>query len=287
VPWYARIAAKLMLSRVPAGHDLWRRLNLFSHGAMHHVDYALGVYAHHFARRPAPVGEDFVMLEIGPGDSLLSAVIGAAYGVTRTHLIDVAAFATADLTPYRSAAHLLRARGLPAPDLAEVVDLDGVLRACNASYGTQGLNSLRAIPSSSVDFVWSQAVLEHVRRQQFADFAREMRRVLRPTGRCSHVIDLKDHLGGALNNMRIPSRWWEAEWMARSGFYTNRLRRSEMTRMFEAAGFEVDEVATVRWDTLPTPTRSLAREFRSIEADELLISEFDVVLTPAAAGMRH
>jgi SAM-dependent methyltransferase len=281
IPWWARIAVKLVLSRLPVGYGLWRRLNLFSHGAMHRVDYALNVFQQHFARRPVGSDSNLVLLEIGPGDSLLSAVIGAAYGAQYTYLIDVGAFATADVTLYRDAIRTLRTHGLTPPTLDGVVNTEDLLRACRASYSTQGLASLREIPTGSVDFVWSHAVLEHIRRHEFLDFMRETRRVLREGGICSHQIDLQDHLGGALNNMRIPSRWWEAEWMARSGFYTNRMRQSDMLRAFEAAGFVAKLVTSTRWETTPTPRRALAREFQGFGAEELRVKEFAVVLNPA------
>jgi SAM-dependent methyltransferase len=280
VPWWARIAAKLLLSRLPAGYSLWRRLNLFVHGAMDQADYALRVFRQHFAHSGTAVGQGFVGLELGPGDSLASAVIAAAYGATHTHLVDAGAFATTDLAVYREIARYLLTQGLKPPNLDRVSDMDGLLSACRASYGTRGLDSLRMIPSASVDFVWSHAVLEHIRRHEFLDFMRETRRILKDGGVCSHEIDLRDHLGGALNNMRIPSRWWEADWMARAGFYTNRLRSSEMIRTFESAGFSTAVVAMKRWQTMPTPRHALAGEFQGLDAGELLVQVFDVVLNP-------
>jgi SAM-dependent methyltransferase len=243
---------------------------------MHSADYALQVFHQHFARRPMGLCEGIVLLEIGPGDSLTSAVIGAAHGATHIYLVD--SVATDDLDVYREAARTLRSRGFAPPNLEDAASVDDLLCACRASYGTQGLVSLREIPTASVDFIWSHAVLEHLRRDEFDAFAREMRRVLRAGGRCSHLIDLKDHLGGALNNMRIPSRWWEAEWMARSGFYTNRLRKSEMIRAFESAGFVVEVVGAARWETMPTARSSLAKEFQGFDLEELLVKEFDVLL---------
>jgi predicted SAM-dependent methyltransferase len=137
---------------------------------------------------------------------------------------------------------------------------------------------LRAIPDTSVDFVWSQAVLEHIRLHEFDEMLAELHRIVRPGGILSHRIDLKDHLGGALNNMRIPGRFWEAEWMARSGFYTNRITFKNMIHRFELAGFKVDILHTDRWDRLPTPRQKMAAEFSAIPDDELLVSGFDVLL---------
>ena len=279
VPWWARIGAKLVLSRVPADYQRWRKLNVFVHGAMHKPEYALGVFKQHFAHMGSH-GRPFTALEIGPGDSVSSAVIAAAHGATRVYLIDAGMFATKELEVYRElAAYLRAAQDLQPPVLDSARDLDDVLKLCNATYGVQGLRSLREVPTESVDFIWSHAVLEHIRRNEFADFAHEMRRVLRPGGVCSHQVDLKDHLGGALNNLRISSRWWEAEWMARSGFYTNRLRMSQMVQAFESARFAVSVVAMRRWEQLPTPQKSFAREFSHLEAAELRISGFEVLLS--------
>lgn len=282
VPWYAKIAAKLVLSRLPVGYGWWRKFNLFAHGSMHKPEYAYGVFQKHFERSGfARKSEGFVAVEIGPGDSLLSAIAASAYGASRCYLVDVGAFATDDLVPYRNMASYLRSVNLTVPDVERADDLTGILKACNGVYETQGLKSLREIPSESVDFIWSNAVLEHIGRHEFLDFMFELRRILRPDGICSHRVDLKDHLGGALNNMRISSRWWEADWMASSGFYTNRLRYSQMIGLFREAGFEVDVAATNRWDTLPTPKISMAKEFRSFSEDDLLVKEFDVLLRPA------
>lgn len=280
VPWWMRIAAKLVLSRLPVAYALWRKLNLFEHGAMDQADYAVRVFQQHFAQSGLVVGQAFVGLELGPGDSLASAVIASTYGAAHTHLVDVGAFATTDLAAYRRVAQHLLARGMKPPNLDGITDMNGLLTACGASYGTGGLASLRMIPTRSVDFIWSQAVLEHIRRREFLDFMREMRRILKDDGVCSHEIDLRDHLGGALNNMRIPSRWWEADWMARSGFYTNRLRSSEMIHAFESAGFSTGIVAMKRWQSMPTPRRSFAEEFQDLDAEELLVQIFDVVLAP-------
>jgi SAM-dependent methyltransferase len=280
VPWWTRIAAKLVLSRLPVAYALWRKLHLFAHGAMDQTDYAVRVFQQHFAQSGLAVGEEFVGLELGPGDSLASAVIAAAYGATHVHLVDADAFATTDLAVYRRIAQHLLTQRLKSPNLDGVSDLHGLLTACRASYGTLGLASLRMIPTASVDFIWSHAVLEHIRRREFLDFMRETRRILKNDGVCSHEIDLRDHLGGALNNLRIPSRWWEADWMARSGFYTNRLRSSEMIRAFESAGFSTSIVAMKRWQSIPTPRHALAEEFQGLDAEELLVQVFDVVLNP-------
>lgn len=282
IPWYAKLAAKLLLSRLPASYSMWRKLNLFAHGAMHKPEYAYGVFRQHFERSNFSRKEGrFIALEFGPGDSLFSAIVAAAHGASGSYLVDAGPFATEDLTAYSDMVGFLCFHNLPVPVMDKVSDLAGLLKSCNAVYGTQGLRSLREIPSESVDFIWSQAAFEHIRRHEFLDTMRELRRVLRSGGVCSHRIDLKDHLGGALNNMRFANRLWEADWMAQSGFYTNRLRYSEMIELFRQAGFAVEVIATSRWVDVPTPQTSMAKEFRGLSDEDLLVKEFDVLLRPA------
>ena len=281
VPWYARIATKLLLSRLPFGYGFWRRLKIFVQGSMHEREYARRVYHQHFDRcRFARKDGGFVALEIGPGDSLLSAILAKAHGARASYLIDSGPYATADMTPYRDMTDYLRSRGLSPPDLDSVADIDGVLSKCDAIYKTGGLKSLHELPSNSVDFAWSQAVLEHIRRHEFLDFMRELRRVLRADGNSSHRVDLRDHLGGALNNLRFSPETWESDWMANSGFYTNRIRYGEMIRLFDQAGFQVEVLGTDRWSELPTPRSALHSVYRSLSDDDLLISGFDVLLRP-------
>lgn len=281
MPWWAKIGAKIVLSRLPLRYGFWQGLGLFRHGRMDSWSYALGVFDAHLNR--AGLVDDLsgrVVLEIGPGDSVATAIIARAHGA-RAILVDAGCFAKADLDGYRALCDLLAQHGYTPPDLGNARDLDDVLVACEARYLTEGLTSLRAIDSGSIDLIFSQAVLEHIRRHEFADTMRECRRILKPDGVCSHRVDLKDHLGGGLNNLRFSDRVWESAFFATSGFYTNRIQHSEMLSLFRNAGFDVTVLGTSRWQELPIRRASMAPAFREIGEEELLISGFDVLLRPA------
>ena len=68
---------------------------------------------------------------------------------------------------------------------------------------------LAHLPTNSVDFCLSNAVLEHVPKRDLALVAAELFRVLNRNGICVHRVDLKDHLGGGLNNLRFSEATWE------------------------------------------------------------------------------
>lgn len=281
IPWWAKIAAKLLLSRLSLSYKLWEQLGLFKHGHMEKPAYAFGVFKEHFDKVEFErKGKGFVALEIGPGDSLFSAMIARAFGASAIYLVDAGNFVRNDLQSYHAMQGLLVEKGLTTPKVENPSSLEQILSRCHAQYKTDGLSSLRTIPDQSVDFIWSQAVLEHVRKSEFYDTILEFRRVLRPDGVCSHRVDLKDHLGGALNNLRFPDQLWESNFMASSGFYTNRIRYSQMLSLYKQAGFDIDVLGVERWNTLPTPRARLAKCFRKFPDEELCISGFDVILRP-------
>ncbi|MGH2507673.1 MAG: methyltransferase, partial [Ktedonobacteraceae bacterium] len=163
LPWQVKIAAKIILSRIPSGYHFWQRLNLFKHGGMEQPEYALSVFLTHFNRVDfANKSSGFTALEIGPGDTLFSAMIARAYGARQCYLIDVGRFARDDIEPYRKMASELKRRGLDIPGIEESASLDALLSVCRSRYLTEGLRSFGAIPDGSIDFIWSQAVLEHI-----------------------------------------------------------------------------------------------------------------------------
>lgn len=284
LPWQLKIAAKLALAQVPGGAKPWHRAGLFRHGAMTSPDYALKVFRGHLERgRLEPkdlLGK--VGLELGPGDSLFSALILRGLGAAGAVLVDADDFASHDLSVYRAMVGLLEREGLAPPSLSDVGDRAALLASCEARYLTDGLASIRGLPDNSVDFMWSQAVLEHIRRDSFLETLRELRRVLKPDGLASHRVDLQDHLAEALNNLRFSERRWESAFFAEAGFYTNRIQYSEMLGLFEEAGFAVEMLGCRRWERLPTPRQALDGQFRDLSESELRVRGFDVLLRAPA-----
>ena len=281
-PWWLKIVLKLTLSRLPISYEQWRKINLFKHGPMESPAYAFEVFTSHFAKfENENEASDFTCLELGPGDSLFGALIARAYGANKTYLIDSGDYAHQDISPYVEMGRFLKNRGFVGVEVDEDNSLESLLRNRGGIYITSGLEGLRTIDDAVVDFVWSQAVLEHVKKDQFLDTMKELRRVVKPSSISSHRIDLKDHLDNALNNLRFSEKTWESSWMSRSGFYTNRIRYTEMLNLFVASGFRPTVNCVDRWDTLPTPRGKLCETFRSLDDQELRVSGFNVVLHPA------
>jgi hypothetical protein len=280
--WQVKIAAKVILSRLPIGYSTWRRIRLFRHGQMRNPSYAIDVFDRHLRASGFVPFNGFTALELGPGDSVASAVLAAAHGAAQVMLVDAGPFADPSLELYRRLAAALTASGLTPPRIQDSWTLSDLLEACQATYLTEGLASLRTIDSESIDFIWSHAVLEHVIRDEFDATQAELRRIIRPSGIASHRVDLEDHLAGSLNSLRFSGRIWESGFMRRSGFYTNRLRASEVIASLERAGFDVRSTID-SWERLPLTRRELSPEFQHYADSDLLGRALDLIATPVPA----
>ncbi len=279
IPWWMKLSTKVILSRLPISYHFWKNFALISHGNMDNPSYAYQVFTQHF-NRFQPTQKDFISLELGAGDSLFSALISKALGGGKSYLVDVGDFADKDIKKYQAMAQVLKDKNLPIEGIENCQNLTEVLEFCSASYLTSGLSSLKTIPDCSVDFIWSHGVIELIKRSELLDTLKELRRIIKPDGICSHLIPLVDSLG-ELNSLRFSQNVWESNFMANSGFYANRLRYSQLLELFKAAGFTPDVVQTRRWDTLPTPKSQLSKEFSSMSDEELSIYSFSVILQPA------
>lgn len=280
--WAVKIIAKIVLSRLPIPYGLWSALGLFRHGQMDTADYLLKVFNRHASDAfPDGLPENFIALELGPGDSLASMLVARAMGARKIYLVDAGPFARTDPQIYKDLAAQLTAAGVAVPDLTNARSLADIMAACNAIYLTEGVRSLATIPDASVDFIWSQAVLEHVRKAEFQQTSDELCRILSPRGKASHEIDYKDHLTGALNNLRFSEKLWESDMFAKSGFYTNRIQAPAMLDMLRASGYgAVQVIKQSVWPDVPIPRAALHKEFRKVPDDDLKINCIRVVTTP-------
>ncbi len=147
----------------------------------------------------------------------------------------------------------------------------------HTKYLCNGLSSLKKIPSSSVDFIFSQAVLEHVFRDEFEAIMSEFWRILKPSGLMSHVFDFKDHIESSLNNLRFSSSFWESGLVRKSLAYTNRFRPSEIVDLISKSGFEQVSEDRDRWEKLPLEISKFHKDFKKFSSDDFLTNGMTLV----------
>ena len=282
LPWWVKLCAKLVLARLPVPYSLWRKLKLFRHGEMNDPVRAIRTFQKYYLRasKHAGIATGFTVLELGPGDSILSGLVARSMGASHVWLVDAGAFADTNVAACHRTLGLLTQAGHTDLGLSDATSVEEVLRRANVTYLTRGTSSLAEIPDASIDFFWSQVVLEHVPYEEFPVFLRQLRRIVKPNGIGVHSVDFRDHLSDALNNLRFSHSTWEGRVFRNSGFYTNRIRPGAMLTLFRDEGFDPEVVATTHWTDIPTPRSSLAAPFHELPDAELSLAEYEVLLRP-------
>ncbi len=282
LPWWAKLYGKLVLARLPIPYSLWRKLKLFRHGEMNDPARAIRTFETYYfrARENAGIAPGFTVLELGPGDSILSGLVARSMGASQAWLVDAGSFADTDIAACHLTLELLKQEGHADLCITDVTSVEEVLKRANVTYLTRGTASLTEIPDASIDFFWSQVVLEHVPLDEFPEFLQHLRRIVKPNGIGVHSVDFRDHLSNSLNNLRFSSETWEGRIFRNSGFYTNRIRPSAMLELFREAGFDVEVVAETNWPKIPIPRSAMAMPFRELPESELRLAEFEVLLRP-------
>lgn len=253
VPWYVKLGVKLGLAAVGVHGARARFLGLArpSFGASDPTKL-FGTPQAWFERAAEVLGRrPRSLLEIGPGRMVLRAPLLAGLGAERIWFVDPADSAPHEAGPYLAAASTGRVHGIMAPDLSGCADRAAILARSGARLLIGGPSALAAIPDGSIDLVVSEAVLEHVRREDLAPLMAQLRRVTAPDGMGLHIVDFQDHLGGGLQHLRFSDRFWASPLVGRAGIYVNRLGLSAMAGRFRRAGFAVEVTEAVVWPKRP------------------------------------
>lgn len=272
VPWWVKFGAKLVMGALPVPARAWRALGLRRHSFR----------ADDLARLVPPMQERVArfatltgrapcnLLEVGPGAMVVRAPVAAALGLGPIWYLDVEDDAPRELEPWRRVAEAARTAGLTPPDLAGCATHEDVLKACDATMLVGGAEQLAALPAGSVDLVVSEAVLEHVRREDMAPLLAALHRVTASDGIGLHGIDLHDHLGGRLRHLGFGPSFWEGPAVARAALYCNRLGLSEHLAAFRAEGFVPEVTARLVWDTAPLPPGGRHPSLKRSTEDDLV-----------------
>ena len=302
--WRMKGAIQKVLGVVPARDQLHFRLQRHL-GALRHLAKELEakiedwtLMAGHLRDAKMPIsGTRFV--EMGTGWYPTFPLCLYLGGAARVDTIDLNRYLRKDLT--LEAATLLESRvpaiaeqaGRPEADVrAAYKELIGALRrGATVEEATGGVVRYRApgdaaatgLPNGSVDVVFSNSVLEHVRGDVIDRCFDEAMRILRPGGVIFHSVNCGDHYAyvdrsiNQLNYLRYSDDEWE-KWNNRF-LYQNRLRSNDFVVMAKRAGFAI-ELDTSR----PHPTRlaQLAEikvhpRFASYSEPQLAITSIDFI----------
>lgn len=226
--------------------------------------------------------DDKCVCELGPGSFLDNAYLAYQLGANKSVLLDIENLADADALQNDTDNEVLAKAGikalhsLPKPRANET--RRQYLSRMNGIYMENGLDGYREVLSNSVDCVFSNVVVQHIRKRIFISTFQEIYRFMREGGIAYHTIDFKDMIGGQKNHLRFPDAIWEDETHYNMPMYTNRIQFSEMCKIFEQIGFSIIKEEKTYFTESPCPRKYLAKEFEDISDEDLMTEGAWIVL---------
>ena len=126
--WLIKVFLKIIINKIPLLRKLFELFGVFKLGKMDSYFYANKIYKLHLNQyRQISTCKNKVMLEMGPGDSISTAIFGYASGFKKIFLIDVGNFATTNLEFYRNIISIIRNQGLRVPNIENAKSLEDIL----------------------------------------------------------------------------------------------------------------------------------------------------------------
>lgn len=233
-----KLTIKLILSSL--GQQRIKKLfGVFKHGKMDELDYAEKVVSEHIqVLKPFTEGK---LLELGPGESLSSAIIIKELFPSYTiDFIDISNYAQESSSLY------MKYLGIHKSNASNDEILRNFIEEMRINYSINGLEDLKKVKNEEYDLVFSQAVLEHIYLDEFEEHINNIYRILKKGGYFSSQIDFKDHLGGDHFNLLFSKKIWESTPFKKSGFYTNRISPSTMINTFKKSGFQDIQMSNIK-----------------------------------------
>jgi len=296
--WKAKAALQTVFSSVPGGEALnylcqrriFRNLPVSDDIFRATADNARRHLANLTEHGSVPV-DQATFYEFGAGKDLIIPLTYYCLGVEEQVIVDIRDLAREELIVD---AHRRLSSGV-VPDVVRSPESALRLRGRQQRLSALGVTyrapcDARAtgLDDSSVDYITSTSTLEHIPEADIRLILSESRRILRPDGRMSMLIDYQDHYSyadssiSAYNFLRYDEREW-ARWNP-SLQYQNRLRHSEYLAMFEAEGLEVVDEETVAGTPADLETIAElppAAPFRDRDPRDLAVRLAFVTLQPA------
>ena len=279
-----KIILKLILKRlfffVP-NNFLNSFLKIFRSGNMNRYKYSRHVFFdRHFKKmqKYSDIKEPVIM-ELGPGNALTSSIFAKVVNSKKIYLVDSFDLANKNIALYKNIINELPKDERKKFSEVNFQNLNSFLESINAKYYSNCLEDLKNIDDNSIDFLFSHSVMEHVRSNDLKILISEMYRILRKGGLSSHVIDFSDHLGFGLNNLRFSKRFWELDFVANSGFYTNRVSSVEMIHLFEKKGFKIIKKKLIKWQKSPIRKNDIHKDFSHFTNKDIKYHNLEILLT--------
>lgn len=269
--WRTKALLQKILSIFPWRHRLyhwfrWRVLGTLGHGPGAHqkrLTWA-GQHIRYYLQHSGAQGLPPLILELGTGEFTTVPMALFLCGAEKILTVDVAqlfnrayflamldSLASYSRDALRTLLPLLQAKRLDVlrslAHRAEELTIPEILAACRIEALVTDARTT-GLPNQSADLILSNTTLEHIPRETLSGILTEFRRILKPEGIMSHLIDMSDHYEHTDHSI-TPYHYLQYDYRTWKRFnsafiYQNRLRLPDYVQLIKETGFEALETWT-------------------------------------------
>jgi hypothetical protein len=299
--WKLKVLVQLVLSIIPGGvflntqfHKLKRNSNVYS---IEQISERIPELTTSLMKidEVTPI-KDAVIIEIGPGGSMVSGLLMYLLGAKKVHSYDHIKHVSYNLLEQNLEAlqvgleTIAQISGISVENLQTRLDIvlksnsvDEVLSRASISYNAPADATQTELHDASVDIVYSHAVFEHLPPEVIEAFTLESKRILKDMGVVYHMIEVHDHYAydktiSKVNFLQYSERVW-AFFTHNKLSYHNRLRAHQFKDIFESFGAvtliyktELESESLAALDTIEINNR-----FSGMTREELAIHRVEIV----------
>jgi len=297
--WFQKAAVQLLLSHVPGGEALNFKLQRPTTDAVRAARQSRiePLVSHIWGINGYRQIEGANVVDLGTGWDMICSVIFAALGAQRTIACDHVEHARIEVVQQvieglkERSAWVVETTACNPITLNKRLDsflecktLAEFLECANIEYAAPSRIGELAIDSSSIDILFSYAVLAHPAAEEIEALARESARILRKGGMVYHYIGLQDpyaDLHKPTSNvyfLKHSDRFWRF-FVSNSINSNNRLRATEHLNILKSAGASIVQAkGNIHKSDLETVRKiNLATNFQSMPEEDLAICQLAVV----------
>jgi len=299
--WKIKVLIQFLLSKLPKGEAinyLLQRMN-HSHNEDNTKKRIIGLSKSLCEINKHVPLEGANVVEVGTGWEPICSVLLYLMGVENCHTYDHVPHVRHDLAEMLIASiesKLDEISGITSisPDilrerisrLKKSADLDDFFSRANIVYHAPADASRTGLENSSIDLVFSYAVLEHVPEKVINEITIESKRVLKGSGIAYHMIGLHDHYVSfdkkisKVNFLKYSEFWWSFFVKNRISFH-NRLREKQFIHLIEQCGAKVvwKENKTDPNDVRILQDMKVDSHFDGMSDEELAIYATELILS--------
>ena len=250
IKFYLFLSFKIIAYSLPIKYSF--RKNFFGrNGRMDNINYCKKVFKKHVIDLKVS-NESENLLEIGPGDSCYTIILALKNKFKHITLIDKNTDEIINSIKNLSLMNLKVKSNFSSDNLTKLI-VNGEKKLIEVKIIKEDFKSIPEPLETKYDLIFSNAVLQHMDRNQINNLLEFCKKISNPNCIYSHQIRFTDHITGkkqSFEHYNCPKIIWDSNIFKKFPFWTNRIYLEEYIKIFKSFGLTDKNYKNIKKDKL-------------------------------------